>query len=813
MAVSDIKIKYTIDTSDLSKAQQGFDNLTKEEQDALAALKKFNNELDQTGTKADNATEKAGKGFSDMEKMANKVGGAIAGYFAVDKLMSFGKAVLEITGKFQTFSAVLTNSLGSSSAANAAMTMIKDFAAKTPFSVEQLTNSFVKLANAGFKPTADQMRKLGDLASSTGKSFDQLAEAIIDAQTGEFERLKEFGIRAQKAGDNVKFTFKGVETQTKMTSAAIQQYVLSLGDAIGVSGSMDAISKTLDGQISNLGDAWDNFLLTIGNRLGPVFSKVIGMTSEFLATINDLFKTEEQKATEFSGTQMNVYSKKMKGLSDEAVGYVAANAVNRLKIEEDNVKKLQVLANEEIAARQAVMAENRIAMDIGKGQTEIKLDEAKKIVLSLKAQIDASNEEIKSRALAAKAASAASEENMKALTKQYEAKVKQFEIDEKIAKLQLETSLLGQKGAVVEEQKLAFANRYGKERARIDAMYSDMGVIKAKENLGIQVAENTKTNKELEMANASMTLSTYKNSKEFAEAAEKEKTASAKAGIDARNNLKMVEVESTKASEQDMLNEIKRIQDEKIAVILAGVELAAQAYQGFTDLYTANLDQEMAAANARFDEEKRLAGDNVQKLTEIDEKRAAKEKEIRIAKFKAEQAAAVAQVVFRTAPIIAEYIATGVLAPLAAMALASAAVQTAFILAQPVPEYAEGTKGKAHKGGKAIVGERGTERVVTESGKVYYTPPTATLLDLPAGSQVIPNHLLGKEELFMASSYARGGAKNGGSSVSGQLSEIGTILKGLPIHQIQMDEQGFQKFIRTEKRTTKILNNRFPSHR
>ncbi len=811
MAVSDIKIKYTIDTSDLNKAQQGFDNLTKEEQDALTALKKYNSELDQTGKKADNATEKAGKGFSDLEKMAGKVGGAIAGYFAVDKLMSFGKAVLEITGKFQTFSAVLTNSLGSSSAANAAMTMIKDFAAKTPFSVEQLTNSFVKLANAGFKPTADQMRKLGDLASSTGKSFDQLAEAIIDAQTGEFERLKEFGIRAQKSGDNVKFTFKGVETQTKMTSAAIQQYVLSLGDAIGVSGSMDAISKTLDGQISNLGDNWDSFLLTIGNRLGPVFSKVIGMTAEFLSTINDLFKTEEQKASEFSGSQMNIYSKKMKGLSDEAVGFVATNAANRLKIEEASVRKLEVLANEEIAARQAVAAESRVSVDLGKGQTEIKLDQARKIVLSLKAQIDASNEEIKSRALAAKAASAASEENIKALTKQYEAKVKQLEIDEKIAKLQLETSLLGQKGAVVEEQKLAFANRYGKERARIDAMYSDMGVVKAKENLGIQVAENAKTNKELEMANASMSLSTYRTSKEFLEGAAKEREAAEKAGIEARKNMKAVEVESTKAADQDLLREYKRIEDEKLEIKQKALELGAQMVQGSFELYKSGLDQELAGASARISEEARLAGDNKQKLTEIEEKRAAKEKEIRIAKFKADQAAAVAQVIFRTAPIIAEYIAGVITAPLAAIGVAQAALQIGFIMAQPVPEYAEGTKGKKHKGGKAIVGERGTERVVTESGKVYYTPPTATLLDLPAGSQVIPNNMLGKEELFMASSFANRGAKNGGSTISGQISELGTILKGLPIHQIQMDEQGFQKFIRTEKRTTKILNNRFPS--
>jgi len=95
------------------------------------------------------------------------------------------------------------------------------------------------------------------------------------------------------------------------------------------------------------------------------------------------------------------------------------------------------------------------------------------------------------------------------------------------------------------------------------------------------------------------------------------------------------------------------------------------------------------------------------------------------------------------------------------------------------------------------------------SGKVYFTPPTATLLDLPKGSQVIPNHLLSRQEIAFAT-MSKGSRQSRTENLSGQLSEIGSILKGLPIHQINMDERGFEKFIRTEKRTTKILNNKFP---
>ena len=230
------------------------------------------------------------KGFGSNLK---KIGGLVAGAFAIDQITSFGRAVFDTTAEFQKFEAVLTNTLGSGSAARNALSNIEEFASKTPFSVAQLTDSFVKLANQGFRPTTNEMRKLGDLASSTGKDFDQLAEAIIDAQTGEFERLKEFGIRASKQGDQVKFTFKEVETQVDFTSDSIRDYVLSLGDAEGVSGAMNAISKTLGGQVSNLGDSFD----TLKRALGSEFQGAMSTTLSGLTSLTDAIAERVQDGT------------------------------------------------------------------------------------------------------------------------------------------------------------------------------------------------------------------------------------------------------------------------------------------------------------------------------------------------------------------------------------------------------------------------------------------------------------------------------------------------------------------------------------
>ena len=234
---------------------------------------------------------------SKITRSTKAIGGAIAanlsGIFTATAIVSFGKAVIEATAQFQKFEAVLGNTLGSSALASLKLKEIQEFAAKTPFGVNELTGAFVKLANSGFKPTGAEMTKLGDLASSTGKSFDQLAEAILDAQTGEFERLKEFGVRAKDAGDKVIFTFKGVQTTVEKSSAAIRDYITGLGSAEGVSGAMAKISETLGGKISNLGDSWDQMLLSVGGNTSGVFVGAIDIIGDAINSITEYNKELE----------------------------------------------------------------------------------------------------------------------------------------------------------------------------------------------------------------------------------------------------------------------------------------------------------------------------------------------------------------------------------------------------------------------------------------------------------------------------------------------------------------------------------------
>jgi len=241
----------------------------------------------------DNGLKDAKKNTSAFGSAMSKIGSTIAGVFAVGAITGFVSNIIKVRSEFEKYEAVLTNTLGSNQAARTEMQMLQKFASETPFALTELTGAFVKLTNYGLKPSLEEMRKMGDLASSTGKGFDQLTEAIADATTGQYERLKEFGIKANKEGDKVTFTFKGQSETVKNTSQAIKEYILSLGSMAGVSGSMAAISQTLGGRISNLGDAWDGLLNTLGKGTSGIMTTVISWLSSFVSMLDMAYRSIE----------------------------------------------------------------------------------------------------------------------------------------------------------------------------------------------------------------------------------------------------------------------------------------------------------------------------------------------------------------------------------------------------------------------------------------------------------------------------------------------------------------------------------------
>lgn len=283
-AAKELGLQYGLTSKEFDKASKAVNKLDKELKDLDSSLGDHKRSVGNYG--------KAWDGLKGSIAWISGISAAISGAVAA------GMAMLEVYKNFEKYTAILTNTFGDANQANEAMKMLRDTAQSLPIALDELVQSYIKLVNRGINPTKEELTKLSDVAYSQGKSMDMFVEAILDAQTGEFERLKEFGIKAKKSGDQISFTFKEQTTSVKYTEQAIKDYLVSLGDMQGVAGSSAAVMGTLSGKISNLGDAWDSLLLMFGEGGAGAFSKKvvdlfivwIEKAKEYVTTIQESFR-------------------------------------------------------------------------------------------------------------------------------------------------------------------------------------------------------------------------------------------------------------------------------------------------------------------------------------------------------------------------------------------------------------------------------------------------------------------------------------------------------------------------------------------
>lgn len=195
--------------------------------------------------------------------------------------------LVKVQREFDVMNSSLITMTGSSAAAQREMAWIKQFAATTPYGLNEVTGAFVKMKALGLDPSQKALTSYGNTASAMGKNLTQMIEAVADASTGEFERLKEFGIKASKSGDRVALTFQGVTTSIGNNAAEITEYLKRIGD-VNFGGAMEARAKTLDGAISNLGDSWDELFRTVNEAgVGQLMNDSASTAAKALGGLSD----------------------------------------------------------------------------------------------------------------------------------------------------------------------------------------------------------------------------------------------------------------------------------------------------------------------------------------------------------------------------------------------------------------------------------------------------------------------------------------------------------------------------------------------
>lgn len=234
-------------------------------------------------------SEQGAKATSDrldnLSKSAKVAGAAVAGLASIVAATAY-KAAQELVDsqrQLDKMSASLKTLTGSTRGARQALSILQDFARDTPYGLEQAVEGFRKLVALGLTPSEEALRSYGNTAAAMGKDLNQMIEAVADASTFEFERLKEFGIKAKQNKDDVEFTFQGTTTVVKKSAADIEQYLLNIGN-VNFAGAMADQANTLNGAIASASDSWSQLKMTLATSLD------VGALAEPIRYIDDLIQ-------------------------------------------------------------------------------------------------------------------------------------------------------------------------------------------------------------------------------------------------------------------------------------------------------------------------------------------------------------------------------------------------------------------------------------------------------------------------------------------------------------------------------------------
>jgi tape measure domain-containing protein len=363
------EIRYTVTLRDLFSQKM---------KDAAGEAENLNKKVDGAAKGLNNMRSAARNTESEMLRGVKRFGGNLIGAlgvgFGAAQVVGFGKSVVDSLVNYEYFSASLRTLMrGDEQVAQALQTQLVSLAKETPFSLVEVQDATKQLLAYGFSAgdVTKNIRMLGDVASGLKIPFSDIAYL--------YGTLKTQG-RAYTR-DIMQFTQRGIPVikelakQFNVTEAEVSKMVES--GKVGFSdiekafqfmtknggmfyNMMQEQSKTTGGQISMLGDSWEQLKVNIGKSQTGIIQGTISFLNELTSGLAQGFAYENYVSEAFAKENIKQF-----GFFDN-FGFGG------------NTKKMM----SEALAAQAMQRESLAAK--GKGQSVLAKTQAENEYLSLK---------------------------------------------------------------------------------------------------------------------------------------------------------------------------------------------------------------------------------------------------------------------------------------------------------------------------------------------------------------------------------------------------------------------------------------------
>lgn len=267
-----------------------------------SALKAANNGMDEFAKGA----KTSGESLSGAMTKANLLSGVIQNLAsaALSAAKGFIQSGIDYNAQIESYTVGFTNMLGSAEAAQQAIDKIQQDAARTPFSVEALTQANQLLIGAGENATYAEktIMALGNAVSATGGSNAELSRMAANLQ-----QIANVG--KASAIDIKQFAYAGINIYglladyTGKTTAEVQKMTISydlLTQALQAAseeggryyGSMDTQSQTMNGRVSTLKDNVKQLAGLMTGDLSSGVGVVISNLNDLVVKAQEAYKTD-----------------------------------------------------------------------------------------------------------------------------------------------------------------------------------------------------------------------------------------------------------------------------------------------------------------------------------------------------------------------------------------------------------------------------------------------------------------------------------------------------------------------------------------
>lgn len=269
----------------------------------------------------DETTGKAAQSESKMSSTFKKIGAAVTTYFAVDRIVDFGKKIVTVGENFDSaMSKVAAISGATGTNFDALRQKAKAMGAATKFTASEAADAFTYMAMAGWK-TSDMLSGIDgimNLAAASGEDLATTSDIVTDALTA-------FGLKASDSAhfaDVLAAASNNANTNVSMLGGSFK-YVAPVAGALGY--SIEDVSVAL-GLMANSGIKAEQ----AGTSMRAMLSRLASPTKDVSDAFSQIGITAKDALTNADGSMkplsetIQILRSKMAGLDEATKASVAS---------------------------------------------------------------------------------------------------------------------------------------------------------------------------------------------------------------------------------------------------------------------------------------------------------------------------------------------------------------------------------------------------------------------------------------------------------------------------------------------------------